>query len=99
VQWWGPGDPPRGQTRTRRLVRRGSVGVVEKHELISLVSVARGELSDAEQELDQALSGIRIALRAEKTAITSAVEDAFANLRRAKSRLIELETRLTSEDD
>jgi hypothetical protein len=72
---------------------------VEKHELVTMISVAQQELSEAEQELDQALGEIRVALRAEKTAIPSVVEDAFAKLRRAKNRLTELESRLTSSDD
>jgi hypothetical protein len=72
---------------------------VEKHELLALISVARQELSDAEGELDKALGEIRVALRAEKTAITGVVEDAFAKLRRAKGRLTELETRVSSSDD
>ena len=56
-------------------------------------------MSDAEGELDLALGEIRVALRAEKTAITGVVEEAFAKLRRAKSRLIELEARLSSSED
>ena len=62
-----------------------------------MISLARQELSEAEGELDKVMGGIRGALRAEKTAITSAVEDAFSRLRRAKSTLAELETRLSSE--
>jgi hypothetical protein len=71
---------------------------VEKRELLPMISLARQELSEAEDELDKVMGEIRGALRAEKTAITSAVEDAFSRLRRAKGRLAELETRLSSDE-
>jgi hypothetical protein len=71
---------------------------VEKHELLPMLSLARQELSEAESELDKVMGEIRNALRAEKTAITSAVEDAFARLRRAKSKLAELETKLSANE-
>jgi len=64
-----------------------------------MISLAQRELSEAEGDLDKALGEIRAALRAEKTGIASVVEDAFAKLRRAKSRLTELEARLSSSDE
>ena len=63
-----------------------------------MVSLARQELSEAESELDKVMGEIRNALRAEKTAITIAVEDAFSRLRRAKSKLAELETKLSANE-
>jgi hypothetical protein len=72
---------------------------VEKHELLAMISVAQQDLSEAEGELDKALGEIRVALRAEKTAITGVVEDAFVKLRRAKGRLTELKARLSSGDE
>jgi hypothetical protein len=69
---------------------------VDKHELLAMISVAERNLSEAETDLDQAIGEIRIALRAEKTAVTSTVEDAFAKLQRAKRILTELEARLSS---
>ena len=71
---------------------------MEKHELLPMISLARQELSEAESDLDKVMAEIRGALRAEKTAITSAVEDAFARLRRAKNKLAELETKLSSNE-
>jgi len=71
-------------------------GAVEKHELLAMISGAQRELSEAEGELDKVVGEIRVALRAEKTAIAGAVEDAFAKLRRAKSKLTELEAWLSS---
>jgi hypothetical protein len=71
---------------------------VEKHELLPMISLARQELSEAEGELDKVMGEIRGALRAEKTAITGAVEDALCGLRRAKSKLAELETKLSSNE-
>jgi len=63
-----------------------------------MISLARRELTEAESELDKVMGEIRNALRAEKTAITSAVEDAFSRLRRAKSKLAELETKLSANE-
>jgi len=63
-----------------------------------MISLARQELSEAEGELDKVMGEIRDALRAEKTAVSSAVEDALARLRRAKGKLAELETKLSSND-
>jgi hypothetical protein len=71
---------------------------VEKHELLPMISLARRELSEAEGELDKVMGEIQVALRAEKTAIASVVEDAFLRLRRAKSKLAELETKLSSNE-
>lgn len=64
-----------------------------------MISLAQREVSEAEGELDNVLGEIRVALRAEKTAIASVVEDAFAKLRRAKIRLTELEARLSASDE
>lgn len=61
-----------------------------------MITGAQRELSEAEGELDKVLGEIRVALRAEKTAIAGAVEDAFAKLRRAKSKLTELEAWFSS---
>ena len=72
---------------------------MEKHELLAMISLAQRELSEAEGELDKALGEIRVVLRAEKTAIARVVQDAFAKLRGAKSRLTELEARVSSSDD
>ena len=62
-----------------------------------MISAAQQELSAAESELERVLGEIRVALRAEKTGVTSAVEDAFAKLRRAKSRLAALQAELSSD--
>jgi hypothetical protein len=70
---------------------------VDKHELAGMVSAARQDLTEAESELVKVLGEIRVALRAEKTAVTTAVEDAFTKLRRAKTRLAELEAELVSD--
>jgi hypothetical protein len=69
---------------------------VEKRDLLPVISSARQELSEAESELDKVMGEIRVALRAEKTSIASVVEAAFARLRRAKSKLAELETKLSA---
>ena len=61
-----------------------------------MISVAERELSEAEAELDGAIGEIRVALRADKTTVTAAVEEAFAKLRRARNTVTELEARLVS---
>jgi len=71
---------------------------VEKNELLPMVSFARQELSEAEAQLEQLVGAIPAALRADKTGMSSVVEDAFARLRRARSMLAELEARLSSSD-
>ena len=64
-------------------------------ELLAMISAAQQELSEAEGELDKVLAEIRLTLPPEKTGVTRVVEDAFANLRRAKSRLSVLQDRLS----
>jgi len=64
-----------------------------------MISGARRELSEAETVLDQVVGEIRVELRGEKIGMTTAVEDAFAKLRRAKDRLVDLEARLSSATD
>lgn len=56
-------------------------------------------MSEAETVLDQVVGEIRVELRGEKIGMTTAVEDAFAKLRRAKDRLVDLEARLSSATD
>ena len=85
-------------THETHRAQRGSFGSVEKGDLLSMISSARRELSSAELELDQVVGEIREAMRAEKTGISGAVEGAFAKLRSAKSKLAELEARLSSSD-
>lgn len=58
---------------------------------------ARKELTEAEKDVDSALSAIRQAPRAEKTGITRAVEDAFVKVRAARVALDELEKALVAE--
>ena len=71
---------------------------MEEHDLLPMISSARQELSEAESELDKVMGEICVALRAEKTSIASVVEAAFARLRRAKSKLAELETKLSASE-
>ena len=67
--------------------------------LLATIAVAERELSEAEGELEMAMREIRVALRAEKTTVTTLVEEAFTKLRRAKDRLTELEGQLASSED
>ena len=64
-------------------------------ELLAMISTAQRELSEAEGQLDKVLGEIRTGLDVEKIGVTRAVEEAFAQLRRAKSRLAVLRDRLS----
>jgi hypothetical protein len=65
-------------------------------ELLAMISTAQQELAEAEGDLDKVLSEIRAEPSAEKTGVTRAVEQAFAKLKRAKSRLAVLRDRLSA---
>lgn len=55
------------------------------------LDAAKREICDAEADLRTALSGLEGVLRAEKTTISAALEDAFAKLEAARERLVALE--------
>lgn len=61
--------------------------LLPRHEIAS----ARSEMEAAEQALDTALGLIDVASRADKVAITSAVEQALERLRSARTKLALLE--------
>jgi hypothetical protein len=65
--------------------------------LLVRLRAAKGEISDAETELGTALREIRIAPRAEKTAITAVIEDALKKVRSARATVAELEELLSPE--
>lgn len=52
---------------------------------------ARSDVEDAARALDVALSELNVVPRAEKTAVTQVIQDAFSKLRAARSALEELE--------
>ena len=72
---------------------------MDKQELLATIAVAERELSEAEGELEKAISEISVAIRAEKTTVTSRIEDAFTKLRGAKKTLSELQGLLASGED
>jgi hypothetical protein len=72
---------------------------MESHELLAMISGAKGQLSEAEVELDHVIGEIRADPLGEKTGVTAAVEAAFAKLRRARHVLGELEAGLSSGSD
>jgi len=61
------------------------------------LALARKELDRAEKEVDAVLAAIRQAPRAEKTQVTSAVEEAFTKVRAARLALDDLEKLLAAE--
>lgn len=63
-------------------------------QLIEALASARRDIHEAERALDAVIACIESAERADKTTITPSVESAFASLRSALARVIELERRL-----
>jgi hypothetical protein len=59
--------------------------------VIAKLDAAKNELSLAEGDLGRAIREIRVAPRAEKTAISDVLEHAFARLSAARAALVDLE--------
>jgi hypothetical protein len=64
---------------------------VQKQLLLETLDAAKREIGDAEADLGTVLRGLEGAVRAEKTTISAALEDAFAKLGAARERLVALE--------
>jgi hypothetical protein len=64
-----------------------------KRNLTTTLAAATDEVSAAEKGLASALRQIRVKPRAEKTAISEALEDALARLKVARKTLLELQRR------
>ncbi len=64
----------------------------------SLASLEQAKLAveTAEMQLETVLSDLRVAPRAEKTSISTALESALATLRLARTRVVEVETTLAA---
>jgi hypothetical protein len=72
--------------------------MMKKREALAKLEIAKRDLSVAEADLLRVLGDIQTAPRAEKTAITEIVSDAFAKVKAARAILGDLEA-LVSEDD
>ena len=62
--------------------------------LLDRVATARQDVTDAEEKLQKLLQEVQSAPRADKTMVSSAVEEAFAKLKEVKADLLELEVLL-----
>lgn len=72
----------------------------KKRELIlTKVHLAVTEVADAAKELDRLMSKIEASPRAQKTTITSAVQDAFSRLKIARAALKDVEQILKNEGE
>lgn len=71
---------------------------MERDTLIEKITAAKNDIGAAETTLDAAIRDIEIGLRWEKTTVSAAVETAFARLRAAQGRLIELEALLSGSE-
>ena len=54
-------------------------------------------VEDAEEKLEALLSEIRVAPRAEKTAVSSAIESALERLRLARAKVVDAESTISRE--
>jgi hypothetical protein len=66
--------------------------------ILAKIEEATREMAAAEGDLDRLLREIRVAPRAEKTTISEVVQKAFAELRAARSKLVELQEDLIADD-
>jgi hypothetical protein len=64
---------------------------------IAALEEAKGEVIAAETKLESVLSEIRVAPRAEKTAVSQAIESALLSLRSARGKVEEAEKTLAKE--
>lgn len=72
---------------------------MNKKALLDKLQAAKTEMNAAEADLEKLLREIRVAPRAEKTTMSDVVQKAFAELRSAKARLLELEELVVEEAD
>jgi hypothetical protein len=65
--------------------------------VVTKLESAKSAIMKAEEDLEKAISDIRVVRRAEKIAISDVLEDAFAKLKIAKTALIEIEALVTED--
>jgi hypothetical protein len=69
---------------------------MKKPEILDKIRLARQELSDAEAEVGKALRELKIAVRADKSMISEALEAAFSKVKLANQDLVALEQLIES---
>lgn len=67
---------------------------MERDTLLERITAAKLDIGAAESSLGAVIRDIEVGLRWEKTTVSAAVERAFARLRAAQGRLVELEALL-----
>jgi hypothetical protein len=72
---------------------------MNKAAVLAKIEAAKNEMTAASSDLERILREIKIAPRAEKTKISEVVEKAFAELRAARAKLVELEQELGADPD
>lgn len=73
--------------------------MTDKQLLIDKIERARNEVVSAESDLERLLGALEAVPRAQKTAVSQVVEEAFKKLRAAKTDLVDLQTLVTSTPD
>jgi hypothetical protein len=69
-----------------------------KDKVLEEIRVAKNGVADAESDLTRLLKELQVAPRAEKMAISEALQGAFQKLRDAREHLDNLETLILGED-
>ena len=72
---------------------------MNKAAVLAKIESAKNQMGAAEADLDRVIRDIRIAPRAQKTTISDALQKAFAELRAARARLVELEQLVVADPD
>lgn len=72
---------------------------MERSVALAKLEGAKAAITEAERNLEKAIDEIEISARAEKTWMTQVVVDAFARLKAAKGKLVDLGKSIASEKD
>ncbi len=66
---------------------------------LEILSECKTAVDDAERELEGALAGLEVVVRAQKTAVSAAIEQSLVRLREARVRMAEAEATLARESE
>jgi ribosomal protein L23 len=64
---------------------------MDKQPILRKILLAKDELGDAEKNLEKVLSDLKVSVRAEKSMIGKALEEAFSKVKLANTNLVDLE--------
>jgi hypothetical protein len=68
-----------------------------KKSALATLEAGKRAVEDAEAELERVLSELRVAPRAEKTAVSAAIESALSRVRTARASVVDAERMLADE--